>query len=96
MAGVNYQLWIGTPHEMGLHPVKEGPSLPTVAKGAQSRLSEDIRQAKRFDSAAMSRIAGVDEQVRGLHAGSMRPGETKTWDYRLLGVTVVIEVKRTG
>jgi len=88
---LNYELWIGTPSEMGDGPVSQG-SLAEMLRAVRQRIDADRQLAAKYDRMAATHIASLGRSV----VGPMAQGETKRWDYRLLGVTVVIEVRRTG
>lgn len=90
----NYELWIGTPNEMGDGPVSQG-SLTEMLRAVRQRIDADRQLADKYDRMAATHLASLGPMGR-LVVGPMAQGETKRWDYRLLGVTVVIEVRRTG
>lgn len=91
---VEYELWIGTPNEMGDKPVAHGPSLPTAAKRAITRCNGDEELANKYDRAQLDRIRSVRAELKGLHTGSMQPGEVRSWQYPLIAVSVRIELRR--
>jgi hypothetical protein len=88
---MSYQVWCGTPNEMGHEPLHTATTQTAAVKWARDHLEKLRPQATKFDRAALDRITSVREQM--LQTPVMAPDTTRSWTFPYISVVYCIEIR---
>jgi hypothetical protein len=87
---MSVEVWIGTPNEMAKAASKD--TLPAAIKWGREQLDGLKKQATKYDTAALDHIVTTSEELQKVY--SMKPGETRGWQFPYIAVTFRIELRR--